>query len=787
MPPRRRFARFRLPGLWLFFLLPAACAFPVSPAGEWAAPRDHSLNGEWKFSPASLRPADAYLPETADEDWETIPVPANWHPVRGEHSGAAWYRLSFPAPGIPPDGVVRLHFQGVDYAADVWLNGRHLGFHEGRFAPFAFDATDSLRADSANLLAVRVDSPHEPVGRVWSLRKRLIKGIFNHHDTRPGGAWSPRGQDGNTGGIWGPVRLRLSRTLAIRRLAVRRHLRLSDATATPEAIVKLHRPAERTSGPVAFTATLRPEGAGIAEALPTARATVPVEPGQSTVRLRFPRTPVRLWHTWDTGTPHLYRLAVEARRNGQVLDREEKTIGFRELTMDPETFVVRLNGKRLFLRGTNYISDQWVSRMDGDDFDRDLSLMIDAHVNAVRVHAHVEPAEFYARCDRRGVLVWQDFPLQWGYSDAPEVRAEAVRQARKMVDFLDHHPSILVWCGHNEPPWEADWMRHKYPDYQPGQNRELGAAVTEALRAADPDRYVHPASIGEEHPWYGWYSGSWRDYRKPAKHPLITEFGAQALPELETLRRIVGDEALWPDTEAEWTLWEYHNFQRHETFNIAGVKPGKNTAEFIRNTQDYQARLIKTAAESYRRQRFAPVAGIFQFLFSENWPSMNWGMMDHLRRPKPGYAALRAAYQPVLPMVQWLEAHPKGDAPGPGAAALETPTVRLWVVNDRQVDYPDAVLFHHLDRNGEEVASGSMDLTVPADAARTAGNLRWTELVPGDYELRLSLRDAHGELLGLNRYPFRISGTDSPQVSRSKPPPEGPTPPGPTSPLENPP
>ncbi len=756
MSARPTFARLWLLGLGLFSLLPVACALPAPPAAESPFPRERSLNGPWKFSPAPLRSADAYRPETSDADWETIPVPANWHPARGEHSGAAWYRLSFPSPEIPPDGVVQLHFQGVDYAADAWLNGRHLGFHEGRFAPFAFDVSDALKRSGTNLLAVRVDSPHEPVGRVWSLRKRLIKGIFNHHDTRPGGAWSPRGQDGNTGGIWGPVRLRLSRTIAITHLAVRRHLRLSDATATPEVTVKLHRPAERTSDPVTFTATLRPEGALIAEEPPTARMTVPVEPGPSVVRLRFPRTPVRLWNTWDTGTPHLYRLTVTARRNGRVLDRAEKTIGFRKLTMDPETFVVRLNGKRLFLRGTNYISAQWVSEMNGDDFDRDLSLMIDAHVNAIRVHAHVEPAEFYERCDRRGVLVWQDFPLQWGYSDAPEFRTEAVRQAREMVDFLDHHPSILAWCTHNEPPWEADWMRYKYPDYQPGQNRELDDAVAEALRKADPDRYVHLASVGEEHPWHGWYSGSLRDYRKPAKHPLITEFGAQALPERETLRRIVGDEALWPDTEAEWKLWEHHNFQRHETFTLAGVNPGENTAEFIRNTQDYQARLIKTAAESYRRQRFAPVAGIFQFLFSENWPSMNWGMMDYLRRPKPGYAALRTAYQPVLPMAQWIDSDPKGDAPGSGAAVPETPAVRLWVVNDRHVDHPDAVLSHHLDRDGGAVASGSIDLTVPADEARTAGSLRWTDLAPGDYELRLSLRDADGELLGLNRYAFVV-------------------------------
>ena len=97
-----------------------------------------------------------------------------------------------------------LRFHGVDYFADVWLNGRHLGRHEGYFAPFSFEVTDLLRSD--NELLVRVAAPKEAPGD-WPDRKRLIKGIFQHHDCRPG-AWDPeRGQDQGTGGIWNRVEL----------------------------------------------------------------------------------------------------------------------------------------------------------------------------------------------------------------------------------------------------------------------------------------------------------------------------------------------------------------------------------------------------------------------------------------------------------------------------------------------------------------------------------------------------------------------------------------------------
>src|SRR6185437_4953426 len=99
-----------------------------------------------------------------------------------------------------------LRFHGVDYSAEVWLNGSRLGSHAGYFAPFEFEATDLLRDE--NELKVRVSAPLEAPGD-WPNRKRLIKGIFQHHDCRPG-AWDPeRGQDQGSGGIWNRVELEL--------------------------------------------------------------------------------------------------------------------------------------------------------------------------------------------------------------------------------------------------------------------------------------------------------------------------------------------------------------------------------------------------------------------------------------------------------------------------------------------------------------------------------------------------------------------------------------------------
>ena len=102
-----------------------------------------------------------------------------------------------------------------------------------------------------------------------------------------------------------------------------------------------------------------------------------------------------------------------------------------------------------------------------------------------------------------------------------------------------------------------------------------------------------------------------------------------------------------------WKSWDYHNFQVQETFKNAGISQGDSLESFVKNSQEYQAKLTQLAGESYRRQRYQPVAAMFQFMFNETWPSINWGVMDYTRQAKAGYWALKQVYQPVLASIEW--------------------------------------------------------------------------------------------------------------------------------------
>ena len=117
-------------------------------------------------------------------------------------------------------------------------------------------------------------------------------------------------------------------------------------------------------------------------------------------------------------------------------------------------WVCSINGERLFLKGANLLPTRpGLADATPADVRRDVELAVEAGLDVLRVQAHIADHELYRAADELGMLLLQDFPLQWGY--ARQIRKEAVRQAREAVDSLGHHPSIVQWCAHDEPIAEA--------------------------------------------------------------------------------------------------------------------------------------------------------------------------------------------------------------------------------------------------------------------------------------------------------------------------------------------
>ncbi len=730
--------------------LPLTASIPLTRTQENLS-QTIPLTGTWQFvadpfaKSMPLVPSPTQTPPPDASQWQAITVPSNWYTAGHDLSGVVWYRRQIPGNPHLQNKTLQLVFEGVDYAADVWLNGRYLGFHEGYFQTFRFDVSKSFYPDRPNELLVRVNSPKETETADWSLHKRLIKGVLGHHDARPGGAWTAAAQEYNTGGIWAPVSLKVSETAAIEQVKVTPQLEVENAPAKAEVALTINVTGS-TAAPVELEMQLSPENfAGVPDA--PQHHTVQLRPGLNRLTLPVVADRPKRWETWDRGLPNLYGLTVKVRQGDRLLDQTKTTFGFRTIAFDPKEKVWKLNGRRLFIRGTNYIASQWLGEMTPDKYQADIDLMKKANINAVRVHAHVTGQAFYDLCDRAGLFVWQDFPLQWGYTEDPKFAREAIQQAKDMVNLLYNHPSIMAWSLHNEPPWNATWMKYKYKSYSPQQNRLLDRQLYSSLGTYDPTRYMHPYSGVEEHPWWGWYSFTYQKYAEPTKEPIISEFGAQALPELRSLRRFFSEAELWPDTEAKWKKWEFHNFQQHETFDLAKVPMGNNPAEFVNNTQQYQADVNQFAAEAYRKQRYQPVSAIFQFMFSECWPSINWGMVDYWRNPKLGYTALKQAFQPILPMVGNLQK----------TVVLGKPiTFDLSVVNDFWQVFPNSTLTYTFLKDYRVVKGGEIAVALNPDSVTPARSITLLPVPAGRYELQLKVTDAQGTFLSQNAYSFEV-------------------------------
>ena len=165
-----------------------------------------SLNGRWNY--LADREAAFSIDSLPDGPWNEMTIPTNWQLDGLEnYSEVVWFRRRFQ---FTPNREKRsrLCFLGVDYFAKVWLNRTYLGEHEGYFQPFEFNVTEVIEPGENEVL-VRVDSPKETPketpGEAWPDRKRLVKGVLNHHDCRPG-SWNPdQGQDMSTGGIWNSI------------------------------------------------------------------------------------------------------------------------------------------------------------------------------------------------------------------------------------------------------------------------------------------------------------------------------------------------------------------------------------------------------------------------------------------------------------------------------------------------------------------------------------------------------------------------------------------------------
>jgi beta-mannosidase len=704
-----------------------------------------SLNGVWKYQPIAR--TTLKTDGTIAEDRANLPpagtmaVPSNWH-LHGlpNFNGRVKFTREFNfARALTAGERGFLVFRGVDYFAEISLNGNPVGKHEGYFQSFEFDVTPFLKPGK-NVVAVTVDAPLEEPSTVWPDHKRLIKGLISDWDCKPGSVSLKNGQDGTTGGIWNSVDLEVRNqawlgTVKIQPFLFQRAL----ATDKPED-VDLDADIYISTEVLAASPGRYEVTAEIGESKAT--SVVDLRAPSAMATLVVPMAKPRLWWTWDLGEPYLYNCSLSVKAKGKEVYKRDVRFGVRSITLDEKTGEWRLNGVRFFIRGTNIVPDLWLAQYTPERITQDIKLLKDAHANGVRICVHVDRKELYDALDQAGIVAWQDFPLNWDYTHAPEFMQEAGRQLRDMIDQFYNHPSIITWVCQNES------TAYNVKVLDPFLAR-VGAQE-------DSSRPVRPVAADSEHLYLGWYGGDYHSYDATISGPIVSELGAQALPSVEEVKEMAGD--AWPP---DWDKLAYHDFQYEQTFHVAKVALGSNWEEFVENSQRYQADVLKFAIEHFRRVKYQKIGSIFQFQFMDCWPGITWSVVSVGRKPKLGYYAVQRAFQPMLigadlDRTIWSKGKNVHNISETGLAAY----LDMWVVNDEHRAIVGATYEGHLKGQGQDssVCAYQKPVDISADSVALLPSLTCAppaDLPPGSYQLVLTLKQGD-QVLSENTYPVTV-------------------------------
>ena len=653
------------------------------------------LGGLWRAAEADddVR-RDGIGVDTDDRDWVELEVPGHWqdHPAFADSQGPVMYRRRFDAAEPGTDRRRWVTLDGIFYQADVWLDGAYLGDPEGYFFPHTFDITQLARFGTDHVLAVEVTCSPE----LETSGRRNLTGVHQ----------PPTDDPANPGGLWRPVHVFDTGPARIDRLRVlcrdaderRAHLRIA-------ARIDIDRDAE------VVVRTLL-DGV-IDDEVPQFLAK-----GHNEIEWTVDITDPALWWPRALGDQPLLETAIEVVVDGEVSDRRSRRTGLRQIVWDNWTCSV--NGERLFLKGANLLP---LRRSPGHATAADVEVALDAAgdlgLDALRVQGHIGDRALYRGADERGILLLQDFPLQW--SHVRSVRSQAVDQARAAVDALGHHPSIAMWSAHGnpsglEPPAERDgWAgraRSVARQQLPTWNRTvLDRWVKRSFERADSTRQViaHSGVLPhlprldgtDSHLWFGWRYGDADDLarfaqRLPRMVRFVTEFGADAAPD---------------DPDA----------QRH------------------------QADLLKVQIEALRRIKYRPTGGFCFSSLLDSTPGTASSVLALDGTRKLAYDAVRDACVPLLVVAEPMPADVTT------GAHLD---LAIHVISDRR-DALDFAVVDAIVRSSWTEQTFRFGGPVPADDVANVGQLQFT--VPDDLgPLTVELQLTYGGETGTNRYTSTI-------------------------------
>ena len=551
-----------------------------------------------------------------------------------------WYRDEFDLPEDWAGKEVVLHFDGINWKAEVFVNGSLAGRIEGAFSRAALDVTGLLKP-GRNALAVRILKNDHPgiVKEQDRISADLNGGVLGADNPTMhatiGWDWIPTVRGRNIG-IWNDVWLSAHQGgVTIDDVFVDTDLPLpSTAYADLKPVVTLtnHGSQERLAEIILHYGDLEIAGSAMLAPGETRDVALPA------ARLEQPQ----LWWPAGYGEPHLYQVDASVWVDGVPSDSKRLYSGVREMsyTMDGGVLDFYVNGRRLIGNGGNWGYPEVNLNYRAREYDIAVAYHADMHFTMIRNWVgQTGDEEFWEACDRHGVMVWQDFWLA-NPADGPVPDDEAMflANAEDYLRKIRHHPCLALYCGRNEgnPP----------------------AALDEGLRALV--NRLHPGMQYIPHSATGPVSGNGPYRALPVEEYFTLERGRDRfhsergmpnVPTVESLERMLAPAHRWPQDDV-WGMHDYalESAQSAATFN-AMVEKAFGEPESLEQFAQWAQWINYDGHRAMYESRSAQRKGLLIWMSHSCWPSMVWQTYDYYFAPTAAYFGAKKGSAPVR--IQW--------------------------------------------------------------------------------------------------------------------------------------
>jgi exo-1,4-beta-D-glucosaminidase len=632
-----------------------------------------------------------------------------------------WFRTEFEVPSELAQKNSWLHFLGINYRANVWVNGVRIGDAKdvaGTYRAFEFNVSKNIQAGKTNAVALEVFAPQkDDLGITWV-------------------DWNPTPADRDMG-IWKEVFLTTNRDVSLRHPFVASKLDAEYKTAALTVSADLHNTADH---PV--KGIFRGDIEGISLEKP-----VELAAGESkSVRFtpeEFPQLKLehpRIWWPYQMGVPNLYKANLRFDVDGQTSDSASVTFGIREVTSeitDKGYRLFKINGRKLLIRGAAWAPDMFL-RWSSERLDADLAYVHDMGLNTIRLEGRLDHDEFFDKTDKLGILVmpgwtccdaWERWKLWRG--DQQKIAAASLTD---QIGRLRNHPSVFVWLNGSDGPPPADVEKMYlgiekdlgWPNPIISSASEEKTTITgkSGVKMTGPYEYVPPVY---------WLA----DTKAGGAYGYNTETSpGPAIPPRESLERFIPKDHLWPIDE----VWNYHSGgERFTTVNVFTDGLNRRYGQAI-SLDDYERKAQamtydgeRAMFEAYGRNKYTST-GVIQWMLNNGWPSLIWHLYDYYLVPAGGYFGTKKAMEPV---------HVQYSYDDNSVAVVNSMYLEL---KGRKV----SAKIYNID--GTEKASRDAVVDLPADRSIKVFDLPKVDGLSKTYFLSLQLHAPGGELISDNFY-----------------------------------